>query len=122
MILQAAHLKAVEVDNGVLCTNDKNQWEVPDHGILRVDFLEEPNAHRTTAEVRLVFSRRKRGPTGCAYYPRPRKTMAEQIISSWRQRRPPYVHNLSTAGALGRAEIAKLRPVLCCALFGTDLH
>lgn len=79
MIAQVAHLKADDVDHGVLCTSDKKKWEVPDHGILTVDFLEELNAHRSIAEVCLVFLRRMRTPTGCAYYSiRPRKAMAEK--------------------------------------------
>lgn len=45
-------MKPDEVDYGVLCTEDNKHWEVPDHGVLRVDFLEEPNADRTLAEVR----------------------------------------------------------------------
>lgn len=53
---QATHMKPDEVDHGVLCTNDKKKWEVPDHGVLSISFLQEPNAHRTIAEVRLTSS------------------------------------------------------------------
>ncbi|CAM9420523.1 unnamed protein product, partial [Sphacelaria rigidula] len=49
--MTATHMKPDEVDHGVLCTNDKKKWEVPDHGVLSISFLQEPNAHRTIAEM-----------------------------------------------------------------------
>lgn len=43
------------MDYGVLCATDGKPWDVPDHGLLRVDFMEEPNADRTISEVSVVY-------------------------------------------------------------------
>lgn len=48
---QATHVKQRFVDHGVLCADDKKEWHVPSSGILRVDFVEEPDADRTLGEV-----------------------------------------------------------------------
>lgn len=50
--MQATHMKQRHVEHGILCTDDKKEWRVPDSGILLVHFVEEPNADRTLGEVR----------------------------------------------------------------------
>lgn len=44
-------MKQQRIEHGVLCTDDKKEWRVPDSGILLVHFVEEPNADRTLGEV-----------------------------------------------------------------------
>ena len=47
----AGRLKQRLFEHVVLCTDDKKEWRVPDTGILRVHFVEEPNVDRTLGEV-----------------------------------------------------------------------
>ncbi|CAM9229407.1 unnamed protein product [Laminaria digitata] len=49
--MTATHIKQRLAEHGVLCTDDKSEWRVPDTGILRVHFVEEPNDDRTLGEM-----------------------------------------------------------------------
>lgn len=48
---QATQVKRGLAKHGVICAEDGKPWEVPEHGILIVQFIEEPNADRTIGEV-----------------------------------------------------------------------
>lgn len=49
--VQATQEDAGNVSESVLCTSAGKPWKVPDHGILRIYFVEEPSASRTATEV-----------------------------------------------------------------------
>lgn len=48
----ATNAKRDFAKHGVLHTENGKVWEVPDHGILRVHFVEEPTLDRSPVEVK----------------------------------------------------------------------